>query len=246
MVDMSGRRVVVSGGSSGIGIATARQLRRAGALVCVVARRPEPLAEAVAELGPESWGHACDVSDSGQVVKMAAAVHSRWGGLDGLVNNAGVTAMGSVEEIALETWDQTFGVNVRGAFLMARYLGPLLRLGNTPAVVNVSSTLAEKAISGMAAYSASKAALNQLTRSLAFEWAPKVRVNAVMPAVVDTPIHAARGLTPGQVKAMGRLHPLRRIGQPADVAGMIVFLLSEAASWMTGAIVPVDGGIMTT
>ncbi len=246
MVDLNGRRVVVSGASSGIGIETARRLGRAGASVCLVARRPEPVAEAAGELGPEGWGHPCDVSDPAQVEKMAAAVHSRWGGLDGLVNNAGVTAVGKLEETDLETWDQTFGVNVRGAFLMTQHLLPLLRKGSSPAVVNVSSTLAERAIPGMAAYSASKAALNQLTRSLAVELAPKVRVNAVMPAVVDTPIHAARGLTPGQVKAMGRLHPMRRIGQPADVAAMIVFLLSEAASWMTGAIVPVDGGMMAT
>jgi NAD(P)-dependent dehydrogenase (short-subunit alcohol dehydrogenase family) len=96
----------------------------------------------------------------------------------------------------------------------------------------------------MAAYNASKAALNQLTRSLALEWAPHVRVNAVMPAVVDTPIHASRGMTSEQVQEMGAIHPLGRVGRPADVAAMITFLLSDAASWMTGAIIPIDGGML--
>jgi NAD(P)-dependent dehydrogenase (short-subunit alcohol dehydrogenase family) len=96
----------------------------------------------------------------------------------------------------------------------------------------------------MAAYNASKAALNQLTRSLALEWAPGVRVNAVMPAVVDTPIHAVRGMSSDQVQEMGGIHPLGRVGQPNDVANAIAFLLSDASSWMTGAIIPVDGGML--
>jgi NAD(P)-dependent dehydrogenase (short-subunit alcohol dehydrogenase family) len=115
---------------------------------------------------------------------------------------------------------------------------------NSPAVVNVSSTLAERAIPGMAAYNASKAALNQLTRSLALEWAPQVRVNAVMPAVVDTPIHVSRGMSLEQVEAMGEMHPMKRVGQPKDVAAMIAFLLSDESSWMTGTVIPVDGGMM--
>ena len=126
----------------------------------------------------------------------------------------------------------------------ARFWTILLKAGSAPAVVNVSSTLAAKAIPGMAAYNSSKAALNQLTRSLALEWAPEVRVNAVMPAVVDTPIHEARGMSPAQVEAMGRFHPIGRVGIPADVASMIVYLLSEQASWMTGVVIPVDGGML--
>ena len=96
----------------------------------------------------------------------------------------------------------------------------------------------------MAAYNASKAALNQLTRSLALEWAPSVRVNAVMPAVVDTPIHASRGMSAEQVEEMGEIHPMKRVGKPQDVASMIAFLLSDASSWMTGTVIPVDGGMM--
>ncbi len=152
--------------------------------------------------------------------------------------------MARLDETTNEVWDEAFAINVRGPFILCRELGALLHEGSSPAVVNVSSTLAERAIPGMAAYNASKAALNQLTRSLALEWAPRVRVNAVMPAVVDTPIHASRGMSPEQVEAMGEIHPMKRVGKPGDVAAMIVFLLSDASSWMTGTIIPVDGGML--
>jgi NAD(P)-dependent dehydrogenase (short-subunit alcohol dehydrogenase family) len=152
--------------------------------------------------------------------------------------------MARLDETTDEVWEETFAVNVRGPFLLCREFGSMLRGGSSPAVVNISSTLAERAIPGMAAYNASKAALNQLTRSLAMEWAPTVRVNAIMPAVVDTPIHGLRGISAEQVQAMGDLHPMKRVGRVEDVAEMIAFLLSDAASWMTGAIIPVDGGML--
>lgn len=240
------RRVLVTGGSSGIGLETARQLLRSGAEVALVARGKEALERAALELGDRAWCVACDVADAAQVERLAAAVRERWTALDGLVNNAGLATMATLLETEPDVWDRTFAVNVKAPYLVSRALHPLLRRGDAPAVVNVSSTLAEKAIPGMAAYNSAKAALNQLTRSLALEWAPEVRVNAVMPAVVDTPIHAARGLSAEQVQGMGRLHPLGRVGRPADVAATILFLLSPVAGWTTGAVVPVDGGMMAT
>ncbi len=244
MSEMSGKRVVVTGGSSGIGLKTARQLVEAGAEVCLVARREEALARAVADIGGSAWSHACDVSDESGVAGLKDALAVRWDALEGLVNSAGIAPMATLEDTDPETWDAAFSVNVRGPYLLCRSLLDLLATGASPAVVNVSSTLAERAIPGMAAYNSSKAALNQLTRSIALEWAPAIRVNAVMPAVVDTPIQSSRGITPDQVRDMGRMHPLGRVGRPGDVADLIVFLLSERASWMTGAVVPIDGGMM--
>jgi len=246
MSDLREKRVVISGASSGIGFETARLLAGEGAEVCLVARDAARLQEAVDTIGGAAWHVRCDLADPVAVAALAKEVGSRWPAVDGLVNNAGIAPMATGDDTTTEVWDETFDVNVRGPFLLCRSVSPLLHGGQSPAVVNVSSTLAEKAIPGMAAYNASKAALNQLTRSLALEWAPRVRVNAVMPAVVDTPIHTLRGMSPEQVRAMNGFHPLGRIGQPGDVASLIAFLLSDASSWMTGTVIPVDGGVMAT
>lgn len=244
MSEHVGGRYVVTGGSSGIGLEIASRLVAAGGEVCLVARRAEPLATAARRLGAAAWPQVCDVADPVAVEALTAAVCARWDALDGVVNNAGVAPMGRLDQTDTATWDHAFAVNVRGPFLLLRGLAAALKASGRGAVVNVSSNLAEKAIPGMAAYNASKAALNQLTRSLALEWAPAVRVNGVMPGVVDTPIHASRGLTDQQVQGMGAIHPLGRVGTPADVAAMVVFLLSDATAWVTGVVVPVDGGVM--
>jgi NAD(P)-dependent dehydrogenase (short-subunit alcohol dehydrogenase family) len=215
-----------------------------GAEVCLVARNRERIEAAVEEIGDAAWAWQCDVSDPAEVRGLAAEARVRWGAIDGLVNNAGIAPMARLDETTDAIWDETFAINARGPFLLCRELGPLLRDGTSPAVVNVSSNLAVKAIPGMAAYNASKAALNQLTRSLALEWAPEVRVNAVMPGVIDTPIHASRGMSREQVESMGDIHPMGKVGLPRDVAAMIVFLLSDAASWVTGTVIPVDGGVL--
>jgi NAD(P)-dependent dehydrogenase (short-subunit alcohol dehydrogenase family) len=244
MLRLRGRRVVISGASSGIGLETARMLASNGAEVCLVARRADALEAAAEEIGDGAWAWPCDIADADSIAGLVSEATKRWGAVDGLVNNAGVAPMARLDETTDDLWDEAFSINVRGPFILCRELGPLLHEGSSPAVVNVSSTLAERAIKGMAAYNASKAALNQLTRSLALEWAPTVRVNAVMPAVVDTPIHASRGMSAEQVEAMGEMHPMKRVGKPEDVAAMIVFLLSDASSWLTGTVIPVDGGMM--
>ncbi len=244
MLDLRGRRVIISGASSGIGFEAARMLASRGAAVCLTARRADQLSAAAREIGRGAWAWPCDVAKPESVAKLAAETENRWGALDGLVNNAGVAPMARLDETTDEVWDEAFAVNVTGPFFLCRELSGLLHAGSSSSVVNVSSNLAVKAIPGMAAYNASKAALNQLTRSLALEWAPKVRVNAVMPGVVDTPIHALRGISPERIEAIGQMHPMKRVGRPEDVAAMIVFLLSEASSWMTGTIIPVDGGMM--
>jgi NAD(P)-dependent dehydrogenase (short-subunit alcohol dehydrogenase family) len=244
MKKLRGKRVVISGASSGIGLETARRVVAEGGEVCLAARRLEPLEAAAREIGEHAWVCPCDVADPKSVSALASEVKKRWGALDGLVNNAGVAPMARLDETTDGVWEDTFAINVKGPFLLSRELGEMLRDGSSPSVVNISSTLAERAIPGMAAYNASKAALNQMTRSLALEWAPTVRVNAIMPAVVDTPIHATRGMSSEQVQEMAAFHPLGRVGRPEDVAATIVFLLSEDSSWMTGTVIPVDGGVL--
>jgi len=244
MMDLRRRRVVISGASSGIGLETARMLASRGAEVCLTARRADTLTAAAKDIGENAWAWPCDVTNPESVATLAAQTKTRWGAVDGLVNNAGVAPMARLDETTDDVWDEAFAVNVKGPFLLCRELAGLLHAGSSPSVVNVSSNLAVKAIPGMAAYNASKAALNQLTRSLALEWAPNVRVNAVMPGVVDTPIHASRGMSSEQVEAIGEIHPMKRVGRPEEVAEMIVFLLSDASSWMTGTIIPVDGGML--
>jgi NAD(P)-dependent dehydrogenase (short-subunit alcohol dehydrogenase family) len=246
MLEVRNRRVIVTGASSGIGLDTARLLAEAGAEVGLVARRAEAIESVAAELGGGAWWHACDVADPVEIGVLAAAVEARWGALDGLVNNAGIAVMATLDDTELETWDRTFDVNLRGPYLLCRALGPMLKRGTSPAVVNISSSLGDRALAGMLAYNASKAGLNHLTRCLALEWAPAVRVNAIMPAVVDTPIHDGRGMSRSEVEGMGALHPMGRIGRPRDISTMVLYLLSDAASWMTGAIIPVDGGILVT
>ncbi len=246
MNEFKDKHYVVTGGSSGIGLAIAHSLSEQGAEVCIVGRRQEALDAAVTEIAGGVWSLQCDVGDEQQVETMVEMVGRRWSALDGLVNNAGVAPMADLEGTDPETWDECFRINTMGPYLVTRALLDLLREAETPAIVNISSTLAEKAIPGMVAYNSAKAALNQMTRSIALELAPKIRVNAIMPAVVDTPIHASRGMSSADVKGMGGIHPLNRVGQPEDIAEMTVFLLSDASAWVTGAIIPVDGGMMAT
>ena len=246
MIDLRSKRVVISGGGTGIGLECAHMLVEQGAQVALLGRRAEALEAAAADLGEGAQAWPCDVSDPEAVAAVADRARDHWGAVDGLVNNAGIAPMASLDDTSNELWEQVFAINVRGPFLLCRDLGPLLREGRSASVVNISSTLAERAIPGMAGYNASKAALNQMTRSLALEWAPQIRVNAVMPAVVDTPIHSGRGMSSDDVQQLGSMHPMGRVGLPADIASMVLYLLSEKAAWMTGTVIPVDGGVLAS
>ena len=247
-VSVEGKVAVVTGGSRGIGLATALELARSGAAgVTITSRKPENIEAAAEELvasgvEPDRLLALAARSDSEDSADEAIArTVERFGSCDILVNNAGTNpSAGPLMEVDLGALDKTWAVNLRAPLLWVRaaYRASMADKGGS--VVNVSSIGGLRASPITGAYNVSKAGLVHMTRQLAFELAPKIRVNAVAPAVVKTRLSE---MLWADEPAAARMHPLGRLGTPEDVARAIVFLASDAADWMTGVILPVDGGM---
>jgi NAD(P)-dependent dehydrogenase (short-subunit alcohol dehydrogenase family) len=246
---MRGLVAVVTGGSEGIGAAVAEELGRAGAKVVVASRREQAVrdrSEALAERGVDALGVAVDVRDDISVQEMVRATVDTYGGLDVLVNNAGGSFgdqfnRGPLLNLGPDDLLEAYRLNVVGAFLCARAAVPVMRTKGSGAIVNVASVAALQAEPGMAAYGSSKAALVQLTRYMAVEWAPHIRVNAVAPGHIDTPRVSARR-SPERVERLLSEVALGRMGTGEDVAAAVRYLAAPSAAWMTGAVVQLDGG----
>jgi NAD(P)-dependent dehydrogenase (short-subunit alcohol dehydrogenase family) len=247
--ELDGRAALVTGATSGIGRATALRFAREGARVGVVGRDAESLrrtAEEVRAAGGEALEVQADVTVEAHARRAVETAAEHFGGLDVLVNAAGIISNGTVETTQLDDWDAMMNVNLRSVFHLMQLAVPHLerRPGN---VVNVSSVTGLRAFPGVLAYCVSKAGVDQLTRCAALELAPKgVRVNAVNPGVVVTEIHRRGGM---QDEAYERFlehsrttHPLGRVGSAREVAELILFLASDRASWITGATYSIDGG----
>ncbi len=238
---------LITGGSSGIGLATAHQFVREGANVALVARDPERGTHA-ARLVPGAVFFAADVSDSSDCERAVGAALREHNRLDILVNCAGIIYRDRpIDRMSEQEWCETFDVNVKGTFLMSKYALAALR-ATRGCIVNVASYVGLVGFAGAAAYAASKAAVINLTRSMALDHAAEgIRVNAVCPGSVDTEMirSAWRSQTdPAAAERRWRAkHPLGRIATPDEVARAILFLASEDASFVTGAALPVDGGI---
>jgi NAD(P)-dependent dehydrogenase (short-subunit alcohol dehydrogenase family) len=242
-VRLDGKVALVTGASKGIGLAIARELAASGASVMISSRKPEALADAAAGVeGDVAW-FAANAGDADAAEACVAASVERFGRLDLLVNNAATNPYaGPTIGIDKARFDKTFEVNVHGPIAWSRAAWEHAFEADGGAILNVSSIGGLTVETSIGVYNATKAALIHLTRQLAAELAPKVRVNAVLPGLVKTDM--ARALWERDEDKIAARVPMRRLGEPADIARAATFLLSDEASWITGTTLVVDGGML--
>ena len=251
MTRLAGKSALISGGGTGIGRAIALAFAREGAQVAVAGRRKEKLDETLhllQQAGCSALALECDVTKAADTKRVVKSAEDAFGKVNVLVNNAGALSVSTVENITEEDWDRVMATNVKGPFLMSRAALPSMRRAGGGSIINVGSVLGIVAIRDRAAYCASKGGVSMLTKAMALDHAhDNIRVNCVCPSIVESDM--TRNLFAetevGQQARESRLAsiPLGRFGKPADIAGLAVFLASEESSWMTGTVIPVDGGV---
>jgi gluconate 5-dehydrogenase len=244
---LEGRTALVTGGSRGIGAATARALDRAGARVALTARSQDSLDQVAAGLNNDPVVLIADMADADTPARVAAQVLTALGRVDTLVNNAAAAARLPTVDTDAALIDDLLAVNVRAPLLLVASLVPSMVERGRGSIINISSASALVGTPRRAAYAASKGALDAATRSLAMELGPSgIRVNSVAPGVVDTALWAKNKVVPGVIEGIEEQTPLRRWATPEDIADVVVFLASDAARFVTGETIAADGGMART
>ena len=238
---------IVTGAGSGIGRASAIALAKEGARIALVGRRKDPIERVAREIGERAFAISADVSKAGEISRLLEETVHRFGGLNVLVNNAGVLHVGTAEQITEEQWDHTFNLNVRSVWLLSRAVLPHMRKSGGGSIINLASVLGIVGARNRAAYAPSKGAMVQLTKCMAIDHGHEnIRVNAICPSFVETELTAHLiGQAPDAAafrRERTAAHPIGRLGRPEDIAGLAVYLASDESSWVTGAVLPVDGG----
>ncbi len=246
MIDLGGRRVLITGGSRGIGAACCRLFAQAGASVWVhYAHREEAAKRVMEELpdvsGAEHRRSKADLSQRRQVDRLFEEVAEVWDGLDCLVNNAGIWVRNELATLDSDKLEHTLALNVNGVFWAAQRALPLMAEATDPSIINISSTAGQRGEAFHSPYAASKGALIAVTKSWASELAPRIRVNSVAPGWVDTDM-SAEAYRQGGREAIEKTIPLGRVATADDIAGAVLFLASPLAASITGEILNVNGG----
>jgi len=247
--DLAGKVALVTGGSRGIGRAIAEAFASAGADVVIASRRVERCEAAAAEIGAatgrRTMAVGCHVGRWAECDRLADAVEEEFGRCDVLVNNAGMSpAYAALSDVGEDLYDKVHAVNARGPFRLSVRVGERMARGDGGSIINVSSVGSLRPTVTDLPYAMAKAALNALTLGLAGAWPPKVRVNAVLPSASTTDLTSP---WPEETKArVAEANPMKRLGRPEDAAALCVFLASDAAGYINGAQIPVDGGLYRT
>jgi 3-oxoacyl-[acyl-carrier protein] reductase len=242
-IDLTGRTALVTGSTRGIGRAIAETLTGAGARVAVVGRDAAKAAEEATRIGRGAEGFACDVADPASVIALVEAVEKSFVQIDILVNNAGLTRDNILFRIKDDDWDAVLDANLRGAFVAIRAVARGMMKRRWGRIINIASVVGITGNKGQANYAASKAGLIGLTKSVAKELGSRnILVNAVAPGYIETDMTAA--MTAEARAALSGMIPLERLGTPGDIAATVAFLASEHASYITGQVLVVDGGMV--
>ncbi|OLO40465.1 hypothetical protein BTR23_08255 [Alkalihalophilus pseudofirmus] len=247
LFDLSGKTAIITGAGRGIGRSIALGLADAGSQVVICSRTTEELEEVAEEIkrkNREVEIVPCDITIPSDIDRVVERAKERFGKIDILINNAGITVKKPAEEYTVDDWNKIIAVNLTGVFLFAQKVGIEMLAQQQGTIINISSIASKTAITNSIAYGASKGGVNMITKTLASEWATRgVRVNGIAPAYIETPlVKNIKDTKPEFVENIEQRTPMNRLGKPDEIVGAAVFLSSEASSYMTGETIFVDGG----